>query len=376
MVMNTPPMGWNTWNTFGENINEQLIMETADAMVEKGLKDAGYEYVVIDDSWSCKYRDENGDLVPDPVKFPHGIKYLADYIHSKGLKLGMYSCCGPLTCAGYPGSLDHEYQDAMFFARNGVDYLKYDWCYHPRNMAGWTLYNRMRMALDATGRDIAFSICNWGEEDAETWVKKVGGNLYRSTCDISDNFDIITTIFKEQENLFCLSGPSCFNDIDMLVCGMYGKGNVSSTGGCTAEEYATHFKLWCMTSSPLMIGCDIRNMDDETAKLLTNKKYIAIDQDAEQRPPIRLGDNRLIALFKHVSDCEYMLSVTNTTNEPMEWNLVSFPEFGFPGNGDWGIELVDIDTEEKRGTFATNVWINDLAPHQTRIYRCKVVKLR
>jgi len=230
--------------------------------------------------------------------------------------------------------------------------------------------------LDATGRDIVFSICNWGEEDAETWVKKVGGNLYRSTCDISDNFDIITTIFKEQENLFCLSGPSCFNDIDMLVCGMYGKGNVSSTGGCTAEQYATHFKLWCMTSSPLMIGCDIRNMDEGTAKLLTNKKYIAIDQDAEQRPPIRLGDNRLIALFKHVSDCEYMLSVTNVTKERMEWNLVSFPEFGFPGNGDWGIELVDIDTEEKRGTFTTNFWVNDLEPGQTKIYRCKVVKLR
>ena len=140
MLVKTPPMGWNSWNTFGKNINEQLIMETADAMVSTGLRDSGYKYIVIDDCWSLMERDENGDLAPDPEKFPHGIKYLADYIHSKGLKFGMYSCCGPKTCAGYPGSLNHEYQDALFFARNEVDFLKYDWCYHPSTKAS-VLYN-------------------------------------------------------------------------------------------------------------------------------------------------------------------------------------------------------------------------------------------
>ena len=377
MTVQKPPMGWNTWNTFGENINEQLILETADAMVEKGLKDAGYEYIVIDDCWSQKHRDENGCLVADPIKFPHGLKYLSDYIHSKGLKMGIYSCCGPLTCAGYPGSLDHEYQDAKFFADMGIDFLKYDWCYHPRNMDGWTLYNRMRMALNATGKDILFSVCNWGEEDCLNWIRSVGADMYRSTCDISDNFDIIKTIFFEQKNNFCLSGPSCFNDIDMLVCGMYGKGNVSTTGGCTDIEYSTHFALWCMTSSPLMIGCDIRNMTEETRKLLTNPGLIAINQDPEVRPPMfnHFDEWGPISMMKHLANNEYAFSVTNLWDDVSDHCSFKLPEIGLPATGKYGFDLYDAMTGEHVGIFTDLIFIPGLRSHETKVLRGKLVKL-
>ena len=170
----TPPLGWNSWNTFTWNINDQLIRESADAMVESGLKDAGYEYVVIDDCWSLKQRDEKGYLVPDPEKFPQGMKAVADYVHSKGLKFGMYSCCGTHTCAGYPGSFEHEFQDAETFASWGVDYLKYDNCYKPLHADGEILYKRMSLALRNCGRDILFSACNWGSDNVHQWIQGSG----------------------------------------------------------------------------------------------------------------------------------------------------------------------------------------------------------
>ena len=179
-------MGWNSWNTFGENISEELIMGIADAMVEKGLRDAGYEYIVIDDCWSLRERGEDGRLVADPKKFPHGMKYLADYIHSKGMKFGMYSCAGTLTCAGYPSSFDHEYLDAQTFADFGVDFLKYDFCYKPETSDGPLLYYRMGMALKATGREILFSACNWGSDNVWQWIRSTGAHMYRSTGDIVD----------------------------------------------------------------------------------------------------------------------------------------------------------------------------------------------
>ncbi len=378
MNVKRPPMGFNTWNTFGENINEKLIMETADAMVSTGLRDAGYEYVVIDDCWAAKQRDENGDLVADPVKFPHGIKYLSDYVHSKGLKMGIYSCCGPLTCAGYPGSLDHEYQDAMFFARNEIDFLKYDWCYHPRNMDGWTLYNRMRMALNATGRDILFSICNWGEENALEWVRSVGGDMYRSTQDISDNFSIIETLFNEQKNNRCLSGPSCFNDVDMLVCGMYGKGNVSN-GGCNDAEYATHFALWCMMSAPLMIGCDVRNMTEATRKLLTNRELIAIDQDPEVRPPIvtySILEEKSPVMMKHLANGEYAFSLTNFSDDKSDYIQLWLPDVGIGALDGYGFELYDTDTGEKLPITTDIVTVKGIEAHSTKILRGKLVKVK
>ncbi len=378
MLLNTPPMGWNTWNTFGENISEQLIIETVDAMVEKGLRDAGYIYVVIDDCWSLKERDENGRLVADPAKFPHGLKHLADYVHSKGMKLGIYGCCGPKTCMAYPGSLDHELEDALFFAENEIDYLKYDYCYHPRTLESWTLYNRMRMALNATGRDIVFSLCSWGQDGTFDWARSVGGDLYRSTGDICDSFDSIKDIFASQWKNYALSGPSCFNDIDMMVVGMNGKGNVGVENGCTPEEYATHFKWWCMVGAPLMLGCDIRTMSDETLKLVTNKELIAINQDPEVRPPIFTNisaEDPGYEMVKHVSNNEYVFSLTNKWDDYNGHTRIYLSDIGFSCRDGYAFKLRDVMTGEELGLFNDIVKVKELAPHATCILRGPLVKV-
>lgn len=373
MLVKTPPMGWNSWNTFGKNINEQLIMETADAMVSTGLRDSGYKYIVIDDCWSMMERDENGDLAPDPEKFPHGIKYLADYIHSKGLKFGMYSCCGPKTCAGYPGSLNHEYQDALFFARNEVDFLKYDWCYHPSTKAS-VLYNRMRMALNATGRDIILSVCNWGEEDTAAWARSVGADMYRSTGDICDRFESIKNIMESQKDNMCLSGPSCFNDMDMLVCGMYGSGNVGQ-GGCNDAEYRTHFAYWCMMSQPLMIGCDIRNMSEATKKLLCDRELIAIDQDPDVRPPIICRNTwGGIACMKHLADGSYAFGLFNLSDNNNGWLTFWLPDTGLSSRDGYVFRLYDLETGEFFGEFDDMVKCEHLGPHECKVLRGQLVK--
>lgn len=232
MIVKTPPLGWNSWNTFGHNINETMIKEMADAMVETGLRDAGYEYLVIDDCWSLHERDENGKLVADPEKFPGGMKAVADYVHSKGLKFGMYSCDGTMTCARYPSSFDYEFIDAATFAEWGVDFLKYDNCNRPVNYPGRLLYKRMGLALANCGRDILFSACNWGVDNSPEWIKETGAHMWRSTGDIVDNWQSIKDLTLAQLPLLKTNGQGCFNDMDMLVVGMGGKGNVG-VGGCT-----------------------------------------------------------------------------------------------------------------------------------------------
>lgn len=266
-----PALGWNSWNTFTWDINETLIKEIADCFVEKGYIDAGYEYIVIDDCWSLRERDKDGNLVADPKKFPNGMKAVADYIHAKGLKFGMYSCAGTHTCAGYPGSFEHEFQDAATFAGWDVDYLKYDYCFKPRHMSGELLYKRMSLALKNCGRDILFSACNWGEDDVHHWIRESGAHSYRSTPDIQDNWESICKIALSQIDKEAFTGNYCHNDMDMLVAGMHGGSNddfIGSIGGCTDTQYKTHFALWCMMGSPLMIGCDIRKADDFTKNLL------------------------------------------------------------------------------------------------------------
>ena len=235
MLASRPPLGWNSWNTFGEHISDQLIREMADFMVDRGYRDAGYEYLVIDDCWSLRDRDESGRLVPDPEKFPYGMKPVADYVHSKGLKFGMYSCAGVMTCAGYPSSYDHEYTDAETFASWGVDFLKYDFCNFPETGDCRTRYQTMSMALKSTGREILFSACNWGREDPWKWMRSVGAHMYRSTGDIMDNYRSFTDIFKSQLNNLSMSAPGSFNDMDMLTVGMNGKGNVGFGRVCTYE---------------------------------------------------------------------------------------------------------------------------------------------
>lgn len=286
----TPPMGWNSWNMFGKEIHEDLVKEMADAMVREGLRDAGYEYLVIDDFWHGG-RGTDGELFADPSKFPSGIAALSDYVHARGLKFGIYSDAGSHTCGGCPGSMGHEEQDARTFAAWGVDFLKYDWCHAPDDRAGaiW-LYTKMGRALEATGRPILFSICEWGHHQPWTWGREAGGHMWRTTADIGDFWgdrshpflDSIDAIgFEGERGLAPFAGPDRWNDLDMLVVGLYGDTHIGAgRGGCTDIEYRTHMSLWCIQASPLMVACDVRAMNDPTREILLNREIIAVDQDA------------------------------------------------------------------------------------------------
>lgn len=373
MVVNTPPMGWNSWNFFGGNINEKAIMETADAIVEKGLDKAGYKYVVVDDCWSLPKRNEKGMIVADPAKFPHGMKYVADYVHSKGLKFGMYSCNASHTCGGYPGSFDHEFTDAKMFAEIGIDFLKYDNCWKPQCMPGKLLYNRMAMALRATGRDIVFSACNWGTEDVHHWIRGVGAHMYRSTGDIHVSYTSLRDIALSQIDKVEYSGNNCFNDLDMLICGLNGQGNVG-LGYCTPEEYALHFAMWCFMGSPLMLGNDIRTIDDETLKLVTNPELIALDQDEEARPPIILqgqADDPALTLFRHLSNGEYAVGYFNFDDNRRHMRFETF-DIGLTVDSGYVFHFTDMMT----GEVMENVHEYEnfsVEPHSFKLFRARLV---
>ena len=275
----TPPMGWNSWNKFQTKIDDKTVREIADAMVASGMKDAGYTYIVIDDGWQWK-RDDNDILMPNP-NFPD-MKALADYVHSKGLKLGIYSSPGPRTCGGFEGSYGHEELDAGTWAEWGIDYLKYDWCsassiWDEKEMQA--VYQKMAEALRKTGRPIVYSLCQYGRASVQEWGPSAGGNLWRTTTDISDRWQSMVSNGFSQSDLSPYAGPGKWNDPDMLEIG---------NGGMTADEYKTHFSLWCMIASPLIAGNDLRNMTDETKEILTNKEVIAVDQD-----PLGKGGYRL-----------------------------------------------------------------------------------
>ncbi|MGW1563896.1 NPCBM/NEW2 domain-containing protein [Streptomyces sp. NPDC002144] len=268
----TPPMGFNNWNSTHcrADFNESMIKGIADIFVEKGLKDAGYQYVNLDDCWALPNRDANGRLVPDPVRFPNGIKAVADYVHSKGLELGIYTSAGTKTCnsAGFPGALGHEYSDAQQFADWGVDYLKYDNC-NNQGVDAKLRYTTMRDALRATGRPIVYSICEWGQNKPWEWAADVG-HLWRTTGDISDNWGSMLGILKKNLPLAPYAGPGHWNDPDMLEVG---------NGGMTDTEYRTHFSMWSIMSAPLLIGSDLRKATPATFDILDNKEVVAVDQD-------------------------------------------------------------------------------------------------
>ncbi|MBR5312888.1 MAG: glycoside hydrolase family 27 protein [Clostridia bacterium] len=366
MLAQRPPMGWNSWNTFGGAINEQVVRETADAIIEKGLKDVGYEYVVIDDCWSLRKRNAEGKMVADPEKFPSGMKALAEYVHSKGLKFGMYSCAGTRTCAGYPGSFDYEFVDAKTFAEWDVDFLKYDFCYKPRLAHGPILYNRMGMALKASGREILFSACNWGSNEVEKWIRSTGAHMYRSTGDINDSFQSFKDIAMSQVDKLAYSGPGCYNDIDMLICGMHGKGNVAN-GGCSDIEYRTHFALWCLFQSPLMIGGDLNKLDDFNLELLKNKELIDINQDIEARPPMMIGGGDRPVFFKHMANGEYVLAFFNFSDRDGHCG-VEFYDLGLTVASGYGFKFRDIFTGEETGLITENMDVH-VASHDCKIYR-------
>ena len=377
ILAKTPPMGFNTWNTFGPNINEQMVLEMADVMAEKGYRDAGYKYVVIDDCWSLRERDENGNLVADPEKFPHGMKYVADYVHSKGLKFGMYSCAGIRTCAGYPASFDHEFQDARTFASWGVDFLKYDFCYFPSFANCKHRYLTMAQALRATGRDILFSACNWGVQEPWNWMRSVGAHMYRSTGDIWDNFPSTAAIMTSQMGNFNANASGCFNDMDMLTVGMYGKGNVGNENAQSDVEYQTQFALWCLFGSPLMIGCDVRNMTPATKAILTNRELIALDQDPECRGVINVTthpwDQNLKVFFRHLSDGEYAIGFFNFTDHTAVVPFYTFNAGLVAGCGR-AFVMRDLITGEEVGPIK-DYYNPTIESHGCKIFRAKVVKL-
>ena len=342
----TPPMGWNSWNRYHCDINEEIVRATADAMVEKGMRDAGYLYVVIDDCWQIA-RDEQGNIIPDPERFPSGMKALGDYIHSKGLKFGIYSDAGTKTCQKRPGSRGYEFQDARTYASWGVDYLKYDWC-HTSTQDAPASYALMRQALDATGRPIVFSICEWGTHKPWLWGAKVGGNLWRTTEDILNCWDCTTDwggmgfiwILDKQDTLWKYAGPGHWNDPDMLEVG---------NSGLTLEESRAHFSLWCVLAAPLMAGNDIIHMPPEVQEILTNREVIAVDQDSlgrQGRKVKDLGDLEVWA--KELRDGSRAVVFFNRSEKP-DLLSVCWDQIGFPANA--RVKVRDLWQHKDVGVF-------------------------
>ena len=321
----TPPMGWNSWNKFNCNIDESLIHKMADAMVASGMKDAGYQYIVIDDCWHG-VRDADGFIQPDPKRFPSGMKAVADYVHSKGLKFGIYSDAGRKTCGGRPGSQGYEYQDALQYARWGVDYLKYDWC-NTGTRNAQEAYTLMADALRATGRDIVFSLCEWGNQQPWLWGKTVG-NLWRTTGDIYDKWEGkhtyslgVMNIVDINEPLWPYAGPGHWNDPDMLEVG---------NGGMTDTEYRSHFSLWAIMAAPLIAGNDLSNMDEATKRILLNREVIAINQDplgVQGRRVSKQGDKEV--WVKPLSGGGRAVLLLNRGTQPLQiavdWAQLDYP---------------------------------------------------
>ena len=278
----TPPMGWNSWNCWAGAVSDEKVRAAADAMVESGLAAHGYQFINIDDCWQGG-RDANGEILTNE-RFPD-MKALADYVHSKGLKLGTYSSPGPKTCAGYEGSYEHELQDAKTWAKWGIDYVKHDWCSygriapHPDREALMKPYFVMRDALDQCDRDIVYSLCQYGMGNVSEWGAKVGGNLWRTTGDINDSWNSMAGIGFNQNDVTPYAAPGHWNDPDMLVVGKVGWGPNLHPSKLRPHEQVTHISLWCLQAAPLLIGCDMTELDEFTLALLTNTEVIDVDQD-------------------------------------------------------------------------------------------------
>ncbi len=332
----TPPMGWNSWNHFAERIDDKTVRSTADALVATGLKDAGYVYLNIDDTWEGK-RDANGFIQPND-KFPD-MKALADYVHSKGLKLGIYSSPAAKTCAGYEGSLGHEEQDAETYAKWGFDYLKYDWCKSTGSLEQMeSAYTKMHDALQKTGRPIVLSLCEYGWNKVWEWGASVGGNLWRTTGDISDEYRVMAEIGFDQNGLEKFAGPGHWNDPDMLEVG---------NGGMNDDEYRTHFSLWAILAAPLIAGNDLTSMTPYTLDILTNREVIAVDQDPLGKQGFRVAQEGPFEVWtKPMADGSKVVGLFNRqrTAEPM---TVKFSQIGLQGEA----SIRDLWVKKDLGTF-------------------------
>jgi alpha-galactosidase len=350
----TPPMGWNDWNAFGCNVSDSLVRATADAFVSAGLRDAGYTYVNIDDCWMTRTRNAQGNLVPDPVKFPNGIKAVADYVHSRGLKIGIYESAGTATCAGFAGSLDHEQADANLWASWGIDYLKYDNC-NNQGRPAQQRYTTMRDALAATGRPMVYSITEWGQNQPWLWAQPVG-NLWRTTGDIGDSFGSMLVIFKANAPLAQYAKPGAWNDPDMLEIG---------NGGMTDTEYRTHFSLWAMMAAPLLIGSDLRNASSATLTILRNRDIIAVDQDAlgVQAREVSVSGGRHV-LSRPLSGGDYAVALFNESASTQTISTTAAAA-GLPAASSYGLRnLWTGATSSTTGTISASV-----PGHGTVVYR-------
>lgn len=387
LMAKTPPMGWMTWNYFAENINEQAVKEMADAMVNNGMKEAGYEYIFIDDGWQGG-RDNKNNIIPDPIKFPSGIKTLADYVHSKGLKLGIYSDAAPLTCAGYTASLGFEEQDAKTFASWGIDYLKYDYCNAPEDVVtAQTRYKTMADALRKSGRDIVFGICEWGNRKPWLWGANVGGQLWRTTADIRDKWSSdkpyknqnelhrlgagILDVIDVNADLHTYSGSGYWNDMDMLNAGLYGKkGPSGDLGGvgCTDVEYQTQMSMWCMMNSVLATSCDLRNLNAATKNILLNKDIIAINQDALGKQAERKIKNEVWNVFvRPLANGDFAVAILNRSNNNANYKL-NFVDLGLADH----YELYDLWQHKTVGKGKS--WKGNVLSHETKVFRLKKIK--
>lgn len=342
-LADTPQLGWNSWNTFGCDVNEALIREMADTMVSSGMKKAGYRYINIDDCWHGE-RNTHGDITENKTKFPSGMKALADYVHSKGLKLGLYSDAGSKTCAGYPGSLGHEYQDARTYANWGIDYLKYDWC-NTTDINPKGAYRLMRDALNAAGRPILFSICEWGDNQPWLWAQDIG-HSWRTTGDIYPCWDCelnhgtwaslgVLRILDKQKGLRKYAGPGHWNDMDMMEVG----------NGMSEAQDRSHFSLWAILNSPLIAGNDLRTMSPATQTILTNIEIIALNQDKLGIPAMPYIDTGALQVFaKPLEQGEWAFLFLNRSDNALKLQH------------DWGFYVLKDDQFGYRADFNTQIF--------------------
>jgi len=381
----TPPMGWSSWNNFAEDINEHLIIETIDAMAANGMHAAGYDYVNLDDGWQ-RYKGPRKDhpLEADPVKFPHGIKYLADYAHSKGIKLGIYSGPGQTTCAGYTGSEGHEKEDAAMFASWGIDHLKYDSCCSHKDAPEEvvkTIFGNMSKALIAAKRPIVLHACHCGWANIWEWAAALGINQWRIGQDISDDFDYpgnregyyfdVLDMLDRGVGLEKYAGPGHWNDYDMLVVGLNGQSKDLVGAGASNVEYRTHFSLWAMEDSPLLASADLRNLDSYTLETLTNKEVIALNQDPLGKPAHRVKNKDGLQVFaKELADGSWAVALLNrgSTTEDITFNVhkdLSLPWVKY--------EVRDLWKHKDLGVYDIP-YTAEVISHEAKIFRVTEVK--
>jgi len=359
----TPPMGWNSWNCWGLSVSDEKLKSSAQAMIDKGLIDHGWTYMNIDDGWEAEQRNANGEIVANK-KFPN-MKVLGDWLHGHGLKFGIYSSPGPKTCGGYLGSYQHEQQDATTYASWGIDYLKYDWCSYSQIANGDTTldayqkpYKWMQAALRSQKRDIIYSLCQYGMKNVSAWGADVDGNCWRTTGDITDTWNSLSSIGFSQGKLSQYAKPGRWNDPDMMIVGQVGWGENLHPSHLTPDEQYTHVSLWCLLSAPLLIGCDLSKLDDFTLNLLTNDEVLAIDQDplGKQAQQVIKKDNYQVWV-KELEDGNKAIGIFNLSDD---YQNISFnwSEVGFFNKQ----KIRDLWRQKDLGIFE-NSFTTKVAPH-------------